>query len=612
MELAAAQKNPDRLYSWPAATTVASRRPCALSRAPTRARLGRCFVRSLAAFLALSPLLGLGCGRTPTGVFAGATGGNGASATVGATGDGTRSSGDTDDSHSVTSSPGDTSGTGETTDASTSTGALNCEDTPELCLVDVTLRRAVDVLFVVDNSGSMGDEQGTLSASFASFIDVLESQQVGANYRIGVATTDGSGSIRATSCRSRLPEFIFSGALGMIDERQRGCLDVCELDSIDLPDPWVEKSNGSTNLPPGVSLTEALQCIGPQGINGPGFEAPLESMRRAIVNDAPGFFRPDALLAVVFVTDEADCSATLDNHNWLRDFGSVFWSDPTAATSGACWGAGVRCAGGPGVYDDCEAVDFDRDGLETEVEDEAVLFPVDRYVDTLRDLAEQKQAAGGQGEVFVALLGGVPLGHPQTGEHFYADSALPEFNGQYGIGPGCGVGTETVLSPPGIPPVRLREFAEAFANETRNMFSICSPDYGVALADIAGSIGEISERACVGGCVADSDQDIPGLQPTCSVVEQFGDGMPDVTVQACVIDGDTWSFPSEEANACFRRLTDETGATATPLDDLSTQCTTLGAILEFVVERRNDAPVPAGTTVRVTCELAVPLGQVCV
>lgn len=572
-------------------------------------------MRSLVAFLVLSPLLGLGCGRTPTGIFAGATGGGDASATADAPGDETRpgeGSDDTNNSHSVTSSPGDTTGTGETTDASTSTGVVDCEDTPDLCLVNVTLRRAVDVLFVVDNSGSMGDEQGTLSASFASFIDVLESQQVGANYRIGVTTTDGTGSIRATSCRSRLPEFIFDGSLGMIDERQRGCLDVCELDSIDMPDPWVEKSNGATNLPPGVSLTEALQCIGPQGINGPGFEAPLESMRRAIVEDFDDFLRPDALLAVVFVTDEADCSGTLENHNWLRDFGNVFWSDPAAATSGACWGAGVRCEGGPGVYDDCEAVDFDQGGLETDVEDDAVLFPVDRYVDTLRDLAEQKQAAGGQGEVFVAVLGGVPLDHPQTGEHFYADSALPEFNGQYGIGPGCGVGTETVLSPPGIPPVRLREFAEAFANETRNMFSICSPDYGVALADIAGSIGEISERACVGGCVADSDEDIPGLQPTCSVVEQFGDGIPDAAVQACIIEGETWSFPSEAANACFRRLTDETESTATPLDDLSTQCTTLGAILEFVVERREEAPIPAGTTVRVVCELAVPLGQVCV
>ena len=169
-------------------------------------------MRSLVAFLVLSPLLGLGCGRTPTAVFAGATGGGDASATADAPGDETRpgeGSDDTNNSHSVTSSPGDTTGTGETTDASTSTGVVDCEDTPDLCLVNVTLRRAVDVLFVVDNSGSMGDEQGTLSASFASFIDVLESQQVGANYRIGVTTTDGTGSIRATSCRSRLPEFIF-------------------------------------------------------------------------------------------------------------------------------------------------------------------------------------------------------------------------------------------------------------------------------------------------------------------------------------------------------------------------------------------------------------------
>src|SRR5690606_28101490 len=110
------------------------------------------------------------------------------------------------------------------------------------------------------------------------------------------------------------------------------------------------------------------------------------------------------------------------------------------------------------------------------------------------------------GEVLVALLAGVPLDHPQTGQLVYQDSAFPDFNIEYGIGPGCGQGTETIQDPPGIPPVRLRQLAEAFASgEERNVFSICSPDYGVALTQIADAIGELNERACISGCVVDAE-----------------------------------------------------------------------------------------------------------
>src|SRR5262249_38498666 len=111
----------------------------------------------------------------------------------------------------------DDTSTSSTTDG-TSTGPVSCIDSPDLCTVELNLRRAVDILFVVDNSGSMGGEQSTLAQSFASFVDVLEGQQVGANYRIGITTTAGDGMLRATSCRSRLDDFVFHWAFGDIDE----------------------------------------------------------------------------------------------------------------------------------------------------------------------------------------------------------------------------------------------------------------------------------------------------------------------------------------------------------------------------------------------------------
>src|SRR4051794_8019943 len=45
----------------------------------------------------------------------------------------------------------------------------------------------MDVLFVIDNSGSMGEEQTNLVANFPMFISVLD--QSGLDYRVGVTTT---------------------------------------------------------------------------------------------------------------------------------------------------------------------------------------------------------------------------------------------------------------------------------------------------------------------------------------------------------------------------------------------------------------------------------------
>ena len=492
-----------------------------------------------------------------------------------------------------------------------STGEPNCADNPEVCVAELSLRRAVDILFVIDNSGSMGGEQGTLARSFGTFIDVLESQQVGANYRIGVTTSDSGGAIRATSCRSRLYEFESDGLFGYKDERQRGCLDHCFLDSIDLSEPWLEKSNGETNLPDGVTMAQALQCVGPQGISGFGLEAPLESMRQVVLDSDSGFLRNDALLAVIFVTDEADCSMTAENIDWLYTSGQVFWTTPERASSGSCWKAGVTCLGGPGVYDDCVATDKARDGEPTTAPDLSVLYPVQRYVDTLTELAATKQLEGGQSEVLIAVLGGVPLDYPQTGQIVYADSPDIEFNWEYGIGPGCGQGTETLDDPPGIPPVRLRQFAESFATEGHNLFSVCADDYSVALQDIADAIGEVNTRACVGGCVHDLRYDVPGLQPSCYLAETFADDSPDLQVGPCLVTEWGWDFPSPDVQVCYRALTDVEALTPNPTDDMSAQCVTVGSNLEIIVERRDGIPVPSGTAVGVRCDLDAPVGMSC-
>jgi len=496
-------------------------------------------------------------------------------------------------------------GNSETTFAeSSSTDVIDCNDLDGTCPIELRLRRAVDILFVVDNSGSMGGEQGTLVQSFRSFVEVLETQQVGANYRIGVTTTAADGVLASTGCRERLSDFVFEWEHGTIDEKQRGCLDNCIYENLALYQPWVEKSEGVTNLPEGVDIAAALQCIGPPGINGPGYERPLEAMLAVIQNDTAGFLRSDALLAVIFLTDEVDCSASLENHALLQSSGDVFWTTPGKPTSGACWTAGVTCDGGPGIYDDCIAVDKGWSGQPTSNPDLAVLYPLSRYTEALTQLSFQRQTQGGNGQVFLSLIAGVPLDYPDTGMQLFQDSVFTDFNAEYGIGPACNVGQESIDNPPGMPDVRLRSVVESYAGDAPNVYSVCSDDYGVALEAIAGAIGEISERACVGGCVADVSPD-PGVQPSCELVEQFPveTGEPDRVVEPCVIQDDAWDFPGPLVHACYRVLDDPDQSTAAEVDDMAPHCVTTGFNVELLVERREGVPVPSGTSIAVDCDL---------
>jgi hypothetical protein len=499
--------------------------------------------------------------------------------------------------------------------------------------IALTVNKDVDILFVIDNSGSMGTEQGNLAGNFSAFIDVLEQENVKANYRIGITTTDNGnpwcdgttpegGALRFSSCLGRLAEFTFTGTDPPTVE-DAACTDVCVHDSIATtpttteeeddpsPRPWIENIEGSTNLPAGVSTVEAFQCAGPQGINGCGFESHLESMYKGLkrAQDANelsfGFLRKNAILAVIVVTDEVDCSYRNDHQSiFLPDGDRTFWSDPDAAypTSAVCWNAGVSCTGGPGTYDNCTAQDKDESGNSTG-EGGAVLHPLTRYRDLLQDFENQKQMNNPGQEVLVAVIGGVPEGYAQGQDIVYQDSQDTGFQGDFGIGPGC---VSTVAE--AVPPVRMKEWAEQFmVGGERNLFSICATDYTAALEAIAKKIADQVKPACMPACVADADNDPSnGLTPSCVLIQEApGDSGPvTTTIKPCNVDvnAGTWDFPGGDDDVCYRMLTEN--GTPTGLDDISADCFDEGWNLEFVIERRPGAPPPGGTVVRATCQLS--------
>ncbi len=526
-------------------------------------------------------------------------------------------------------------------------------------VVNLAVNKDVDILFVIDNSGSMGEEQATLSENFESFIGVLEAPNVEANYRIGITTTDNGnpsctgttpegGKLRLSSCRSRQSDFVFTGTNPATDKTQEACLDVCpyddievlptatELDEAEKPHPWFENIEGRTNLGAGsvggaqttdqVTTVEAFQCFGPQGINGCGFESHLESMWKSLKlmeQDSSGnygFLRKNAILSVIHVTDEADCSYNTDHGEIFdRNGGNkVFWSNPDEdnPTSAVCWNAGVKCVGSGGVYTSCDPVNKDVDGNEGVSDADAVLHPISRYVDLLQAYEDDKdQRVPGQ-EVIVAVIGGVPNMYDGPDSIEYKDAADPAFQEDFGIGPGC-----TSASGEAVPPVRLRDFAAAFeVGDEHNMFSICNNDYSQALDAIARAIVDQVKPACMTKCVADTDPATPDrLDPLCTVEEIIpGDnGTTTQDVPQCIWtcggspcapgqegNADGWNFPSPDDNVCFLMLTDDNGSTPSSLDDMAMECSEAGWNLEFKLQRREGFPAVGGTNTQATCQLS--------
>jgi len=124
---------------------------------------------------------------------------------------------------------------------------------------------AADLLFVVDNSASMAEEQVLLAENFQAFIDVVEGSY--ADFQIGVITTDIDGD-----------------EAGLI----RG-----EIMTEDTPD-----------------LAAAFLRAIDVGTTGSRDEQGFEAARMALSPAAnPGFVRDNAQLNVVFFSDEDDHSS---------------------------------------------------------------------------------------------------------------------------------------------------------------------------------------------------------------------------------------------------------------------------------------------------------------
>ncbi len=196
----------------------------------------------------------------------------------------------------------------------------------------------VDILFVVDNSGSMGDEQATLSAGFDGFI--AQAQVWNVKYQIGVVSTDLNDEGRLlgampwvdNASTSVFADSVLLGTEGSGDERG-------------LQTAWLA-------LQPDMLVDYGIPCINNAECNAQF--ANSQCVKGICGGPNRGFVREEALLAIIWVSDEQDHACmtpvidfvdyfkTLKGNN-VKGYAIVGNPKSPADPIGGCGGGGNAC-----------------------------------------------------------------------------------------------------------------------------------------------------------------------------------------------------------------------------------------------------------------------------
>ena len=354
--------------------------------------------------------------------------------------------------------------------------------------------RELDLLFVIDTSITMAQEQSWLAEQVPALLQRLAPDESGRTLHLGVV----SGDLGADPSLSDLDEgrCELPGDDGRLQRDGNTTLEGASVTCSEQPTPFLTHQAGRDAI---ASTASDLACLVRRGTGGCGHEQQLESALRAVWPGAgerepiggpaagqgdgenAGFLEPesDALLAVIALSDEDDCSHP-DAH-FLWPSSRLDRDDPADARL-LTQGLRARCALNPDA-----------------------LYPLERYLDGWRALR------GGRAErVFFAALVGAPpdavgpevlagtdfddaadrerfydelLAHPQM--QIAVDERGTDDPSDDAIRPSCFTDSGT-----SSPPARFTELARAFGGYGL-VQSLCGDDYAAAVEAIAARIDQL-------------------------------------------------------------------------------------------------------------------------
>lgn len=352
----------------------------------------------------------------------------------------------------------------------------------------------VDVLFMIDDSGSMSQEQQSIADQMPRLarilatgdrdLDGMQDFTPVKNLHLGVVTSDMgvAGFMGIPTCG---PGSTAGGAMFGDDGILRtqghtatsGCAatypPVLEFIPEDHPDLETDAAQFGSDF----------GCVAQVGTSGCGFEQQLESPLKALTpstntaiqffgptlghgdRENMGFLREDSVIAVILVTDEEDCSVDSSKVDVFNQGSTVYTGD-----------LNLRCFNYP-----------------------EVAWPVQRYIDGFRALRP-----GRENLVVFGAITGVPtetvadptdidydaiLAHPDMVEQVRTDGPMAGHQ----LRPSC---TAPAGRGEAFPPRRIVEVARGLAPNSV-VQSICQSDYGPALDAIIGKIADALSRVCL-------------------------------------------------------------------------------------------------------------------
>jgi hypothetical protein len=263
----------------------------------------------------------------------------------------------------------------------------------------------IDLLFVLaTDPGAPQNNPLQVQMLFPYLLQVIDffPQEHLASYHVGVITSDlGAGpySLENGACHP-------GGDGARLQAVGVAALSGCQMPTGGLNFIDYNELDGTNNLPAGWNVDSTFECAASVGYAGCSFSQPLEAAYLALHDPIPenaGFLRDDALLVVIFVMDQDDCSFPTDSD----------LADPSPAGVAAygpqpdfrCTQFGIACGDPPtpvqpvasnGPLSMCRPLTMAEGGK---------LIDVQKYVDYLTLPAPMGGVKADPRDVIVALLG---------------------------------------------------------------------------------------------------------------------------------------------------------------------------------------------------------------
>lgn len=364
--------------------------------------------------------------------------------------------------------------------------------------IPVNINRDLDLLFLIDKSPTMTDEQAGLAANFPRFIQVLRQVEGGLpNLHLGVISQDiGAGGLTVGGNCSGQGD---TGNL-LATPRIPGC---SPPNGNFITD--VENDAGGRTTNYSGTLEDTFSCIATLGPNGCGFEQHLGSLKKALIDNPAnaGFLRPNAYLAIVIISDEDDCTA---KDPTIYDPNPALVGQLGPLADFRCFEWGWECDEGTmsrqaGSYTNC-----------VPRTDSPYLYHPDEFVDAIKSIKSDPKKI-----IIATLMGPRPqdLVPPQK-----TNVVIDPKNNFPRVQPSCVNGTQNAFPMP-----RLYHFAQQFP-ERNTFYSLCNNDLSAGLTQVAQLIRRVIGNPCFESDVdtTDTDPSNPGLQLECTVADVTNPG----------------------------------------------------------------------------------------